>query len=364
MVEMGFLRRKSGTDKPSWAESAPQWQIVLTGVSLILLIGVIDSQIEPQLSSAFFYLPPVLFVSRHASLRASLACALLSTLMSLNADLVSGHSRDGDFVPYVNSTLRFGVLLVVVKLVRELRDLNASLDLRVRDRTERLEAEVKERLKLESRIIEARESEQERIGQDLHDGLCQHLVATAFSASLLHRSLEQDGAPVARDASEIVGLINESITQARDLAKGLYPVPLEEEGLETALRSLAASTAKRAALPCEVEIQSRASRIDKTVAVHLYRIAQEALNNAVKHSDARTLRMTFHADGPAFELAVEDDGAGLPRDARSGGGMGLHIMDYRARAIGAVLDVLPGKAGGTVVRCASRSVSDEKVPVR
>lgn len=361
---MEISRQKGDTGKQSWAESAPQWQIVLIGVALILVIGIVDTRIEPQLSSAFFYLPPVLFVSRHASLRASLASALLATLMSLNADLVSGYGRDGSHLPYVNSTLRFGVLLVVVKLVRELRDLNASLDLRVRDRTERLEAEVKERLKLESRIIEARESEQERIGQDLHDGLCQHLVATAFSASLLQRSLEQDGAPVAKDASEIVGLINESITQARDLAKGLYPVPLEEEGLETALRSLAASTAKRAALPCEAEIHSRASRIDKTVAVHLYRIAQEALNNAVKHSGARTLRIDFHADGGRFELAVEDDGSGLPRAARSSGGMGLHIMDYRARAIGAVLEVLPGKAGGTRVRCASRSAPDENEPVR
>jgi signal transduction histidine kinase len=360
---MGFLRRKREGDDLSWAESAPPWQIVLIGVALIVIIGVIDTRIEPQLSSAFFYLPPVLFVSRHASLRSSLACALLATLMSLNADLVSGNTKDGDLIPYVNSTLRFGVLLVVVKLVRELRDLNASLDLRVRDRTERLEAEVKERLKLESRIIEARESEQERIGQDLHDGLCQHLVATAFSASLLQRTLEQDGAPVARDASEIVGLINESITQARDLAKGLYPVPLEDEGLETALRSLAAATSKRVGLPCHVDIRSRSSRIDKMVAVHLYRIAQEALNNAVKHSAARSLGIRFHAEGPAFELAVEDDGTGLPRDARSGGGMGLHIMDYRARAIGTDLEVLPGKAGGTLVRCASRPPSDEKEPV-
>lgn len=350
--------------KTGWTESAPRWQIVLLGVALILLIGLVDTRIEPQLSSAFFYLPPVLFVSRHASLSASLACALLATLMSLNADLASDYGASGSHLPYLNSALRFGVLLVVVKLVRELRDLNNSLDLRVRDRTERLEAEVGERLKLERRIIEARESEQQRIGRDLHDGLCQHLVATAFSASLLQHNLEQDRTPFARDAAEIVALIKDSITQARDLAKGLHPVPLEEEGLETALRSLAASAGKRLGLPCAVEIQSRPPHVDKTVAVHLFRIAQEALNNAARHSGARRLRIAFHAAGPSFRLEIEDDGSGLPAEARSNGGMGLHIMDYRARAIGATLELLPGKAGGTLVRCASISTPDARDPAR
>lgn len=355
---MGGARSQGESRKARWAETAPPWQVVLLGVTLILLIGLIDTRIEPQLSSAFFYLPPVLFVSRHASLPASLACALLATLMSLNADLVSSYDRQTSHLPYLNSALRFGVLLVVVKLVRELRDLNASLDLRVRDRTERLEAEVKERLKLERRIIEARESEQQRIGRDLHDGLCQHLVATAFSASLLHRNLEQDRSPFARDASEIVTLIKDSITQARDLAKGLHPVPLEEEGLETALRSLAVSTAKRLGLTCAVDLQSQPPHVDKTVAVHLYRIAQEALNNAARHSGARNLRISFRAVGSFFQLEVEDDGTGLPSEARSSGGMGLHIMEDRARAIGATLELLSGKAGGTIVRCVSTSPPD------
>lgn len=327
--------------------------VVAFAILLILIIGLIDLWIEPQLSSTFFYLLPVLLVSRHAGRWASVGCAALATLMSLIANLATSHHEAHPFIPYSDAALRFGVLLVVVRLVRSLRDLNDTLDRRVRDRTARLEAEVKERLKLENRIIEARESEQARIGQDLHDGLCQHLVATAFSAGLLQRKLEDDRMPEATAASEIVGMIDDSITQARDLAKGLYPVPLEEEGLETALRDLAAKTAKRTGIACHVEAAGPPSVLEKETAIHLYRICQEALNNSVKHSGAENVTIGFQVADGGFELRIEDDGCGLEGSVRSSGGMGLHIMAYRARAIGAAVEVVRGKAGGTLVRCVS-----------
>jgi signal transduction histidine kinase len=329
------------------------WAAVVLAVVMILIIGSIDLQIDAQLSSTFFYLLPVLLVSRHAGLRASLACALLATLMSLAANLATDHSSGPPWIPYSDATLRFGVLMVVVRLVRSLRSLNDSLDQRVKDRTARLQAEVRERLKLENRIIEARESEQARIGQDLHDGLCQHLVATAFSAGMLQRRLQEDGAPGAREASEIVSMIEESITQARDLAKGLYPVPLEEEGLETALRALAANTGTRTGVRCVVTADGPPSQLPVEVAIHLYRIAQEALNNALKHSEAERVEIKVESIGGNFDLSIEDDGRGIDTTKANGGGMGMHIMEYRARAIGAELAVVKGKTGGTCIRCAS-----------
>lgn len=334
------------------------WVAVVAGVVMILVIGSIDVQIYAQLSSTFFYLLPVLLVSRHAGLRASIACALLATLMSLFANLATSDGYGAPWIPYSDATLRFGVLMVVVLLVRSLRDLNNSLDQRVRDRTARLQAEVKERLKLENHIIEARESEQARIGQDIHDGLCQHLVATAFSAATLQRTLEEDRSPRAVDASEIVSMIDESITEARDLAKGLYPVPLEEEGLETALRALAAKTSKRTGVPCIVEADGPPSKLPKEAAIHLYRIVQEALNNAMKHADARSVTIGFKGTGDGFELWIDDDGRGIGPDARGSGGMGLHIMEYRARAVGAALMISEGRAGGTRVHCASTKATE------
>ncbi len=352
---------KSGTDAVLFAGKLRPWAAVLLGGIMILIIGSIDLQIEAQLSSTFFYLLPVLLVSRHAGLWASITCALLATVMSLVASLATSHSSGASWVPYSDATLRFGVLMVVVRLVRSLRNLNDSLDQRVRDRTARLQAEVKERLKLENRIIEARESEQARIGQDLHDGLCQHLVAAAFSAGMLQRKLEDERAPEAREAAGIVTMIDESITQARDLAKGLYPVPLEEEGLETALRGMATHAAARTGMACSVTTEGPPSRLPKETAIHLYRIAQEALNNAVKHAGASRVEIGFRPAGQGFELWIEDDGCGLGPQARGSGGMGLHIMEYRARVVGASLVISAGKAGGTCVRCVStgQSVSDD-----
>lgn len=336
------------------------WVLVMLAVLLILVIGMIDMWIEPQLSSTFFYLLPVLLVSRHAGLWASIGCAALATLMSLISNLVVPHHDAYPFIPYSDAALRFGVLLVVVRLVRSLRRLNDTLDRRVRDRTARLEAEVKERLKLENRIIETSESEQSKIGQDLHDGLCQYLVATAFSAGLLQRKLEDDRRPEAAAASEIVGMIDESITQARDIARGLYPVPLEEEGLETALRDLAAKTGKRTGIECHVHATGPPSQLEKDAAIHLYRISQEALNNSIKHSGASRVDIVVRIDKDSFELEIADDGCGIDHGAPGGGGggMGLHIMAYRARVIGATLEITKGKAGGTVVRCVSTGTAE------
>jgi signal transduction histidine kinase len=336
----------------------PSGLILLLTLLLILLIGSIDLYIKPQLASTFFYLLPVLLISRHAGLWASVGCAALATSLSLLADLSVARDHPFWFIPYSDAALRFGVLLVVVWLVRSLRNLNDTLDRRVRDRTLMLENEMKERLKLENRIIEASESEQSRIGQDLHDGLCQHLVATAFSAGMLQQRLEERQLPEASAAQEVVGLIDESITQARDLARGLYPVPLEEEGLETALRDLAAKTAKRTGIECQVVATGPPSQLGEETAIHLYRIAQEALNNSVKHSGASLVKIQLKMEGSRFDLNIEDNGCGLNGEARGGVGMGLNIMEYRARAIGGVLEFSGESSGGTRVRCVSTNPSE------
>jgi len=346
------VRGNGGGERHTVNLSSRPWLAVVIGTVVILLIGFIDLQIEPQLGSAFFYMLPVLLVTRHAGTRTSIVFLILATVVSLYADLKTSGPLVPEYVPYWNAMLRFGVLMVAVGLVISLRKLNGTLEARVHDRTAQLEDEVKERLKLERRILDARESEQARIGQDLHDGLCQQLVATAFSAALLQRSLEERSAPEAVEAERIAKSIDESIGQARDIAKGLHPVPLEEEGLETALRDLARSTSKHTGIRCVAEVSGKPSNLDKAIAIHLFRIAQEALNNAVKHASASMVVIRFSTHGEDFELMVEDNGRGIDRGA-GGGGMGLHIMDYRARAIGASLHISLGKDGGTRVRCVS-----------
>lgn len=342
-----------------WKAPQRPWVAVLLGVLVILGIGSVDMVVTPQLGSAFFYLLPVLYVARHASWKASTGCAVLACLVSLNADIITEKPGTPVSLPFANAALRLGVLLIVVRLVDSLRSLNGSLEARVRDRTARLEAEVRERLKLENHILEIRETEQARIGQDLHDGLCQHLVATAFSTSMLQRKLEESGGKEVTDAAKIVGLIDDAITQARDVAKGLYPVRLDEEGLETALLALANGASKRAGLRCSVNVEEVPSALSEGTAVQLYRIAQEAVNNALKHAEATQLDIEFESSVSSFDLRIKDNGSGMPADARKGEGMGLHIMEYRAKAIGAKLEVAPNKSRGVTVRCVSNHDSHD-----
>ncbi len=206
------------------------------------------------------------------------------------------------------------------------------------------------RIRLEQQILEISDREQARIGQDIHDGLCQQLIGMAFSSNSLLQSLSADGRPEATTAQKICALLDEAITESRNVCRGLYPVRLQTEGLVPALDELARTTTERYALTCVCEADCRRLPCNVTVATHLYRIAQEAINNAVKHSGARSLRIRLTSSDGALELQVKDDGRGLPADPQRHAGMGLHIMDYRARSLGGMLG-LSGGGTGTVVTC-------------
>jgi len=254
-----------------------------------------------------------------------------------------------------------GVFLVTVWLVSAMRSLNAQLEHRVRERTVALEAEVRERRQLEKKILEISDREQARIGQDLHDGLCQHLVSTAFSANLLHEQLVAQARPESEAAREIGWLLDDSITQARRLAQGLYPVRVEAEGLATALRELATHTGSRFNIPCTLVCPPEVTEPDSATAIHLYRIAREAVVNAAKHSKAQEICIRLSVDGTQLQLAVEDDGEGINTRPGNPEGMGLHIIAYRARMIGGTFEIGPGAKGGTLVTC---QVSLQTTPYR
>jgi len=206
------------------------------------------------------------------------------------------------------------------------------------------------RIRLEQQILEISDREQARIGQDIHDGLCQQLIGLAFSANSLQQSLSADERPEAVTARKVCALLDEAITESRSVCRGLYPVRLETEGLVPALEELARNTSERYNLVCVCETESRRLQCNVTVATHLYRIAQEAVNNAVKHSGAHSIRIRLSGSEGTLELRIKDDGRGLPKLDQRHSGMGLHIMDYRARSLGGVLNV-SGNGTGTQVTC-------------
>ena len=207
------------------------------------------------------------------------------------------------------------------------------------------------RKELEDQVTQVSEAERQRIGQDLHDGLGQLLAGLGYLSSVLQRKLSDRGIPEAMDAATISGHLKEAIALTRSLARGLCPVGLKADGLTAALRELAARTEETFRTPCVFRSSKPVLMHDSAVATHLYRIAQEALNNAVRHGLARHIAIDLSVRGEELLLSVADDGVGI----RSGGGdtegMGLRIMDFRARAIGGRLEIAPGQDGGTRVTC-------------
>lgn len=208
-----------------------------------------------------------------------------------------------------------------------------------------------DRRRLEREIIEVSDREHARIGQDLHDSLCQKLVALAFDMGSLERRLAERAVPEAMSVCQMSGLLDDLITEARATARGLFPVQLETDGLGAALQQLAANVHARGSVECHAQCDESVFVRENAMAIHLYRIAQEAVNNAVKHGKARSIQIQLRTSPDRVELRVMDDGAGivLPRPRK--GGMGLHIMEYRARMIGGTLSIERGNTGGTVVSC-------------
>lgn len=208
-----------------------------------------------------------------------------------------------------------------------------------------------ERQQLEALVLNISEREQQRIGQDLHDGLCQQLTGIKFKNSLLQQKLVERGSAEARDAREIDTMLSEAIEQAHNQSLGLHPVRLEAEGLKTALHELAASISDVFGIECICTFPDSLSIRDLAVAIHFYRIAQEAISNAIKHGKAKKILLQVTERDGVFHLNIRDDGIGFTTPHPAHHGMGMHIMNYRARTIGAALEVHHGERHGTTITC-------------
>lgn len=218
-----------------------------------------------------------------------------------------------------------------------------------RRRAEQNEAEARS---LQKELLEITDTEQRRIGHDLHDGLGQHLTGIAFMSKLMEQRLTTKAVPEAEDARKIAGLVNKAIGWTRDLARGLAPVDLDqEEGLASALKQVAESSHELFGMPCRFEMSGDVHFRNPPVAIHLYRIAQEALNNAIKHARARDIVVRLTRTAGGITISVEDDGRGFDPLSIQTGGMGLRIMRYRAKMINGNLEVRKRSGGGTVVAC-------------
>jgi PAS domain S-box-containing protein len=211
--------------------------------------------------------------------------------------------------------------------------------------------DITERKHLEKTILEISAREQRRIGQDLHDGLGQHLTGIAFMSKVQEQKLMEKDLPEAGDAAKIVNLVNEAIHKTRELARGLLPVVSDEQGLMSALQQWAGEVEDLFAVSCRFQCFTPVLIHDDTVATHLYYVAREAVNNAIKHGHARQIVIRLAADEHQGVLTIEDDGYGIGSIVPGNKGMGLHLMNYRARMVGGALEVQCVPTGGTMVTC-------------
>lgn len=212
--------------------------------------------------------------------------------------------------------------------------------------------DISSRRQMEKEILRISDQERRRIGQDLHDGLGQMLTGIGLISQSLARQMEKKGLDEAKDVQEISDLIHEADQYARSLTRGLTPVELDASGLTTALRRLAANAERLFGIECELDEGGDVLVHDNSVATHLYRIAQEAVSNAVKHGKASHVHMRMTKEDDHVTLSVVDDGIGFPETLdEEKRGMGVHIMRYRSRIMGAKLDIQRRDEGGTEIRC-------------
>lgn len=212
--------------------------------------------------------------------------------------------------------------------------------------------DLSERKLLEEKILRISEEERHRIGQDIHDDLCQQLAAIGCLAQVAQKRVTKAGGAAESELREIVSLLTTANQRAREMARGLMPVVLDSAGLMAALADMARGTRDIFDITCQFHCDPPVEVRDNRLATQLYRIAQEAVANAVKHSQASRLEITLaEADGHLV-LAIRDNGRGIPdHSPGTGTGMGLLTMSRRARMMGGDISVENHPLGGTLVTC-------------
>jgi len=335
------------------AARIPRSTVTAVTVTLIvvLIVGAADYLTGHEILFSIFYLVPVAMAAWTVGRGFAIGVSVLSVVAWLIGDRAAGAVYPHAFVPVWNSAIILAFYLVVVGLLGRLRGMQRDLEERVRLRTVALTEEIAERERLEREILETGERERRRIGRDLHDSLGQLLTGTALAGQVLQEKLAAHALDEASDAGRVVRLVEEAIELTRSLSRGLDPVEIDGGGLAQGLRELAARTSAIAAARCDFRESGEVPIRDSVTATHLYRIAQEAITNALKHGRAGGITLRLTGEPGVVRLTVSDDGVGIRPPAERGAGMGLRIMAHRAAVMGGTFEVWGGAHGGTTVEC-------------
>ena len=321
----------------------PAWLATLLPLILTLVMGWLDYGTGWEVSLFIFYAVPIILAVWWAGTTAGLFIAVISGMVwwSANESTHPYETELGYAWALINREFYFCVVVFAVTAVRNKQDADAA---RIRM--------LEERRQLERDIVSVSEHEQQRIGRDLHDGLCQQLAAIGCAAHALAEDLQARSIQEARDAIMIEDSVQQAVMEARNLARGIFPVHVDRSGLATSLGDLARMTSQLTGVSIDFNEQVEAQIESPEASMHLYRIAQEAVANAVRHGRAKQITIFLHLTTDGLEMRIDDDGCGVSLAARPDRhGMGLRTMRYRAEIMGARLDIHPRTGGGTTVRC-------------
>lgn len=211
--------------------------------------------------------------------------------------------------------------------------------------------DITERKRLEREVLEISTAERLEIGQDLHDNLGQHLTGIALKLKSMSQALAKKSLPEAGEGERLTDLVNQAIGRVRDLARGLVLIDFEAGGICPAIRELVKRVRNVTGVSCLVRFTPEEINVGITTATELYRIAQEAVLNAVRHSEAKHIEIRLIQANGITTLRVQDDGIGIPPARLNREGLGLRLMKYRAQLINGSLDIRNGPGGGTTVEC-------------
>jgi signal transduction histidine kinase len=315
--------------------------------AVTLLVGYLDYLTGYEQSLLLFYLVPIAIATWFGGLALGLTFSIFSMIVWVASDILAGIATVG----FWNLGMAVSAYIVFTFLLAKLRSLLEELEDRVRERTKALRREIAERERLDREISTVADRERRRLGQELHDSLCQHLTGTALTAQSLRNKLEDRSAPEVDEADRVIDYIEQGIDLSRNLARGFFAPELDAEGLGFALRSLAENMTERFQVPCTFSGEESVRVADATIATQLYRIAQEAVMNAIKHADAGSIRIHLAKTNGAVTLEVDDDGVGLPARLPEPQGLGLRLMSHGAGLLGADFKVSRNSDGGTSVTC-------------
>ena len=327
----------------AFSQQRPGW-IFARATAAVMLLGLVDHLTGYEISLWLLYGAPIFVVAWNCDKKSALLIALMCGLVWWWANFTSNETSLRSWHEAWETFVRLGFFIFMAIGSSALRSDNDAAKARI--------ALLEENHRLEQEIIHISEREQQRIGQDLHDSICQHLAALGYVATTLEEDLKRRNlTDEARSAGELAEQLQKAVVQTRDAARGLYPLHLEDTGLGSALEGLALSATRLYGINCTFESAGSVPDHDKRAAIHLYRIAQEAVSNAFNHGQAQNIALTLNHDAESTILRIADDGVGISEQPANRSGMGLRIMKYRARVSGGRLQIQSGKNQGTIVRC-------------